>query len=71
MYLGSIGYLIFLVNLFALSSDSLFLFSIILIFYSLYFGVLSRDLIEILAEILASNIGVHSNLPALIIVQVF
>lgn len=56
--LGILGYFLFLIWLFFSDSSSLASFSVLLMFYSVYAGVLSRDLIDLLSDKMASVIGV-------------
>ena len=58
MGVAAFGYGLFLVDVFAWPSVGLTDFSLTLIFYGLYFGVLSRDLIDLGADKMASTIGV-------------
>ncbi len=59
---GLIGYFIFLFNTFAIMSTWLFEYSGIIIFYAVYFGVLSRDMIDLASDVMASSLGVFMNL---------
>lgn len=59
---GLLGYFIFLFNTFAIMSTWLFEYSVILIFYAVYFGVLSRDMIDLASDVMAANLGVFMNL---------
>lgn len=58
MIVGITAYSMFLANLFAILSTTLFEFSLTLIFYALYFGVLSRDMIDLASEMMAASLGV-------------
>lgn len=58
LVVGLLGYMAFLLNTFAFMSTILFEGSIIAIFYGLYFGVLSRDMIDLASDAMASSIGV-------------
>ena len=49
-------------NTFVVMSSTLFEYSIIAIFYALYYGVLSRDMIDLMSDIMASNLGVSLHL---------
>lgn len=49
-------------NTFVVMSSTLFEYSIVAIFYALYYGVLSRDMIDLMSDIMASNLGVSISL---------
>lgn len=55
---ATLGYLLFLINVFAFPSPLVIDMAITMMFYGLYFGVLSRDLIDYVSDRMASNIGV-------------
>lgn len=57
--IATIGYFLFMFNIFIYQSPKLIDFSLIMIFYGLYFGVVSRDLIDFAAEHMASTIGYY------------
>lgn len=57
--IATMGYLLFMLNMFFFSSPKLIDLSLILIFYGLYFGVVSRDLIDFAADHMASTIGYY------------
>ena len=59
---GLIGYFVFLFNTFAIMSTCLFEYSVIIIFYAVYFGVLSRDMIDLASDVMASSLGVYFSL---------
>ncbi|XP_005096944.1 RING finger protein 121 [Aplysia californica] len=69
---GIIGYLIIMFTIFGLNMLVLVKpqvamdFGLLLLFYGLYFGVVSRDFAEVCADIMASHIGYYSatGLPA-------
>jgi hypothetical protein len=48
----------FLANTFIFMSTSLFELAVRAIFYAVYFGVVSRDMIDLVSGLLASNLGV-------------
>ena len=56
--LGCIGYIAFLANTFLIMSTALFEISVLMIFYAVYFGVVSRDMIDLASDMLTSNLGV-------------
>lgn len=58
--LGIIGYVSFLANTFLIMSTGLFEISVLMIFYAVYFGVVSRDMIDLASDMLTSNLGVFS-----------
>lgn len=58
MGIAAFGYALFLINIFGFASVGLMDASLTLMFYGLYFGVLSRDLIDFGADRMASTIGV-------------
>lgn len=60
MALAAIGYTLFLANVLLLPSAAAIDWSICLMFYGLYFGVLGRDLIEFTSGRMASTIGVRN-----------
>lgn len=41
-------------------STGLFEISVLMIFYAVYFGVVSRDMIDLASDMLTSNLGVFS-----------
>ncbi|KAI9219837.1 hypothetical protein BC828DRAFT_385086 [Blastocladiella britannica] len=63
--LGILGYAVILLTIFGISGlfvdgPDAFSFGMLTMFYGLYFGVLSRDLVEVLADHMASSIGYYS-----------
>jgi hypothetical protein len=61
MGIAAFGYGLFLVNVFAFPNATMVDASLTLVFYGLYFGVLSRDLIDYCADVMASTIGVFKS----------
>lgn len=59
MALAAIGYTLFLANVLFLPSATAIDWSICLMFYGLYFGVLGRDLVDFTSGRMASTIGVR------------
>ncbi|PJF17393.1 hypothetical protein PSACC_02845 [Paramicrosporidium saccamoebae] len=59
MGIAAFGYGLFLVNAFIFPTATMIDLSITLVFYGLYFGVLSRDLVEYGADRMATTIGVR------------
>lgn len=59
MGIAGFGYGLFLVNLFAFPSAMVIDWSLNLVFYGLYFGVLSRDFVDYIAGKMASALGVY------------
>jgi RING finger protein 121 len=59
MGIAAFGYGLFLVNVFVFPTATLIDLSVTLVFYGLYFGVLSRDLVEYGADRMATTIGVY------------
>lgn len=57
--LGICGYISFLVNTFLIMSTTLFEISVLMLFYAVYFGVVSRDMIDLASDMLTSNLGVN------------
>lgn len=57
--LGISGYISFLVNTFLIMSTVLFEISLLMLFYAVYFGVVSRDMIDLASDLLTSNLGVN------------
>lgn len=55
---GALGYICFLANIFLIMSPVLFEYSVNTMFYGVYFGVVSRDMIDLMSDMLASNLGV-------------
>lgn len=60
MGIAGFGYGLFLVNVFAFPSATIIDLSLKLMFYGLYFGVMSRDLIDFGSDKMASTIGVST-----------
>ncbi|KAI9026194.1 hypothetical protein DFJ74DRAFT_604738 [Hyaloraphidium curvatum] len=58
--LGAIGYVLMFVVLFGALPASLFEHAITLFFYGVYFGVLSRDLVDRLSERMAATMGYYT-----------
>lgn len=52
------GYILFLANTFVFMSTRVFEYSLIVIFYAVYFGVLSRDMIDLVSDLMATSLGV-------------
>ena len=67
------GYGLFIVNLVAFPSAAIIELSILFMFYGLYFGVLSRDLIEHVSDRMATSVGVRptiaSHQPCCVVLQ--
>lgn len=60
MGVAAFGYGLFLVNALIFPTATMVELSFNMIFYGLYFGVLSRDLVEYGADRMATTIGVSS-----------
>ncbi|KAI9175310.1 hypothetical protein H9P43_006671 [Blastocladiella emersonii ATCC 22665] len=63
--LGIVGYTLLVLTVLGITNlffngPDVFGFSMLLLFYGLYFGVLSRDLVEVLSDHMASGIGYYS-----------
>ena len=58
MGLAGVGYFLFLLAAFLFPSQHLFLVGFTLLFYGLYFGVLSRDIMDYIIERMSVTIGV-------------
>jgi len=58
MGMAAFGYVLFLINAFTIPSETLIGISVFFLFYGLYFGVLSRDLVDFGTDRMAVTIGV-------------
>lgn len=61
MGMAGVGYFIFLISAFVFPSQYIFAIGFTLLFYGLYFGVLSRDIVDYIVEKMSVTIGVSFN----------